>query len=128
VIARSAAILKVKVDEGGAATIALRARGTPRVANRLLRRVRDYVDVKGNGVITAAEAKSALDKMDVDTLGLDDVDRKLLTTIIENFSGGPVGVATIAAAIDEEKETIESITSRSSCASASWTGRPAAAS
>ncbi|MDH4196664.1 MAG: Holliday junction branch migration DNA helicase RuvB [Candidatus Aminicenantes bacterium] len=109
VIARSAAILKVKVDEGGAAAIALRARGTPRVANRLLRRVRDYVDVKGNGVITAAEAKSALDKMDVDTLGLDDVDRKLLTTIIENFSGGPVGVATIAAAIDEEKETIESI-------------------
>jgi len=109
VIARSAAILKVKIDADGAAAIALRARGTPRVANRLLRRVRDYVDVKGNGVITAAEAESALDKMDVDTLGLDDVDRKLLTTIIENFNGGPVGVATIAAAIDEEKETIESI-------------------
>ncbi len=109
VIARSAAILKVKVDEGGAAAIALRARGTPRVANRLLRRVRDYVDVKGNSVITAAEAQSALDKMDVDAKGLDDVDRKLLTTIIENFNGGPVGVATIAAAIDEEKDTIESI-------------------
>jgi holliday junction DNA helicase RuvB len=109
VIARSAAILKVRIDADGAAAIALRARGTPRVANRLLRRVRDYVDVKGNGVITAAEAESALDKMDVDTLGLDDVDRKLLTTIIENFNGGPVGVATIAAAIDEEKETIESI-------------------
>jgi Holliday junction DNA helicase RuvB len=109
VIARSAAILKVKIDADGAAAIARRARGTPRVANRLLRRVRDYVDVKGNGVITAAAAQSALDKMDVDTLGLDDVDRKLLTTIIENFNGGPVGVATIAAAIDEEKETIESI-------------------
>jgi Holliday junction DNA helicase RuvB len=109
VIQRSARILKVKVDDAGSAEIALRSRGTPRVANRLLRRVRDYVDVKGDGVITAKEAQRALDLMEVDALGLDDVDRKILSTIIENFGGGPVGIGTIAAAIDEEKETIESI-------------------
>jgi Holliday junction DNA helicase RuvB len=109
VIQRSAGILKVKVDDAGAGEIALRSRGTPRVANRLLRRVRDYVDVKGDGVITAKEAQRALDMMEVDSLGLDDVDRKILSTIIENFGGGPVGVGTIAAAIDEEKDTIESI-------------------
>jgi Holliday junction DNA helicase RuvB len=109
VILRAAAILKVKIDEAGAEQIALRSRGTPRVANRLLRRVRDYVDVKGQGVITAKEARGALDMMDVDSLGLDDVDRKILLTIIENFGGGPVGIGTIAAAIDEEKDTIESI-------------------
>ena len=79
------------------------------MANRLLRRVRDYVDVKGDGVITAKEARHALDMMEVDALGLDDVDRKILSTIIENFGGGPVGIGTIAAAIDEEKDTIESI-------------------
>jgi Holliday junction DNA helicase RuvB len=109
VIQRSARILKVKVDDAGATEIALRSRGTPRVANRLLRRVRDYVDVKGDGVITAKEAQRALDMMEVDRLGLDDVDRKILSTIIENFGGGPVGIGTIAAAIDEEKDTIESI-------------------
>lgn len=109
VIRRSAKILKVKIDDAGAAEIALRSRGTPRVANRLLRRVRDYVDVKGDGVITAREAQRALDMMEVDSLGLDDVDRKILSTIIENFGGGPVGIGTIAAAIDEEKDTIESI-------------------
>jgi Holliday junction DNA helicase RuvB len=109
VIQRSARILKVKVDDAGSAEIALRSRGTPRVANRLLRRVRDYVDVKGDGVITAKEAQRALDLMEVDALGLDDVDRKILSTIIENFGGGPVGIGTIAAAIDEEKDTIESI-------------------
>ncbi len=109
VIQRSARILKVKVDEDGAGEIALRSRGTPRVANRLLRRVRDYVDVKGGGIITAKEAERALDQMEVDRLGLDDVDRKILSTIIENFGGGPVGIGTIAAAIDEEKDTIESI-------------------
>ena len=109
VIRRSAAILKVKIENDGAAEIALRARGTPRVANRLLRRVRDYVDVKGDGVITSREARRALDMMEVDALGLDDVDRKILSTIIENFGGGPVGIGTIAAAIDEEKDTIESI-------------------
>jgi len=109
IILRSAALLKVKIDEPGAEQIALRSRGTPRVANRLLRRVRDYVDVKAKGVITAKEAHYALDMMDVDSLGLDDVDRKILLTIIENFGGGPVGIGTIAAAIDEEKDTIESI-------------------
>ena len=109
VILRSAKILKVKVDDDGAVEIALRSRGTPRVANRLLRRVRDYVDVKGDGVITASEARRALDMMEVDSLGLDDVDRKILSTIIENFGGGPVGIGTIAAAIDEEKDTIECI-------------------
>ncbi len=109
VIRRSAAILKVRIDEGGAVEIARRARGTPRVANRLLRRVRDFADIGGDGTITAREAKSALDRMEVDAVGLDDIDRKLLATIIENFHGGPVGIATIAAAIDEEKDTIESI-------------------
>jgi Holliday junction DNA helicase RuvB len=121
VIQRSAKILKVKVDDAGAGEIALRSRGTPRVANRLLRRVRDYVDVKGDGVITAKEAQRALDMMEVDALGLDDVDRKILSTIIENFGGGPVGIGTIAAAIDEEKDTIEHL--RALRASVSWTGR-----
>jgi len=109
IIKRSAAILKVDVDEKGAHQIALRSRGTPRVANRLLRRVRDYADVLGEGKITHHEAIKALDMMEVDSLGLDEVDRKILMTIIENFGGGPVGISTIAAAIDEEKDTIESI-------------------
>ncbi len=109
IIKRSAAILKVDVDQNGAQQIALRSRGTPRVANRLLRRVRDYADVIGEGKITQHEATKALDMMEVDVLGLDEVDRKILMTIIENFGGGPVGISTIAAAIDEEKETIESI-------------------
>jgi len=109
VILRSAGLMNVRIDEAGAAEIALRARGTPRVANRLLRRVRDYVDVKGRDRITAEEARDALDRMEVDALGLDDVDRKILLTIIENFGGGPVGISTIAAAIDEDKDTIESI-------------------
>jgi len=109
IIIRSAALMKVEIDDQGAEEIALRSRGTPRVANRLLRRVRDYADVKAQGVITAREAKKALDMMEVDTLGLDDVDRKILQTIIQNYGGGPVGISTIAAAIDEEKDTIESI-------------------
>lgn len=109
IVKRSASILKVKIDESGAEQIALRSRGTPRVANRLLRRVRDYADVKSAGKITAKEATSSLDMMEVDSLGLDDVDRKILMTIIENFNGGPVGINTISAAIDEEKDTIESI-------------------
>ncbi len=109
VILRSASLLGVQIDDGGAGEIALRSRGTPRVANRLLRRVRDYVDVKGDGAITAKQARHAMDMMEVDAMGLDDVDRKILTTILENFGGGPVGIGTIAAAIDEEKDTIESI-------------------
>jgi len=109
IIKRSASILNVNVDERGAQQIAKRSRGTPRVANRLLRRVRDYVDIKGEGKINAEEATKALDMMEVDSLGLDEVDRKILMTIIENFGGGPVGISTISAAIDEEKDTIESI-------------------
>lgn len=109
IIKRSASILKVSIDDKGAEQIALRSRGTPRVANRLLRRVRDYADVKGTGKITGNEATTSLDMMEVDSLGLDEVDRKMLMTIIENFGGGPVGINTIAAAIDEEKDTIESI-------------------
>ncbi|MFQ6037363.1 MAG: Holliday junction branch migration DNA helicase RuvB [Candidatus Aminicenantales bacterium] len=109
IIRRSASILKVRIDKEGAKQIAMRARGTPRVANRLLRRVRDYADVIADGKITSKEASKALDMMEVDSLGLDDVDRKIMLTIIENFGGGPVGINTIAAAIDEEKDTIESI-------------------
>ncbi|MDD8020829.1 MAG: Holliday junction branch migration DNA helicase RuvB [Acidobacteriota bacterium] len=109
IILRSARILKVKVEEGGAEEIARRARGTPRIANRLLRRVRDFAEVKGDGLIDERVARKALDQMEVDVFGLDDVDRKILYTIMENFSGGPVGINTIAAAIDEEKETIEAI-------------------
>ncbi|MCJ7613103.1 MAG: Holliday junction branch migration DNA helicase RuvB [Candidatus Aminicenantes bacterium] len=109
IIQRSASLMKVNIDGPGAKEISLRSRGTPRVANRLLRRERDAADVKAQGAVTAREAKNALDMMEVDTLGLDDVDRKVLQTIIENYGGGPVGISTIAAAIDEEKDTIESI-------------------
>lgn len=109
IIQRSAFLLDVNIDDQGALQIARRSRGTPRVANRLLRRVRDYADVIAEGKITAKEATHALDMMEVDSLGLDEVDRKILATIIENFNGGPVGISTISAAIDEEKDTIESI-------------------
>lgn len=109
IIQRSATLLDVNIDDQGALQIARRSRGTPRVANRLLRRVRDYADVIAEGEITAKEATHALDMMEVDSLGLDEVDRKILATIIENFNGGPVGISTISAAIDEEKDTIESI-------------------
>lgn len=109
IILRSASILGVKIEEDGAEEIARRSRGTPRIANRLLRRVRDFAEVKGNGWIDAQIARRALDQMEVDTLGLDEVDRKILLTIMENFGGGPVGINTIAAAIDEEKDTIECI-------------------
>jgi len=109
IIRRSASLLDVPINEEGARQIARRSRGTPRVANRLLRRVRDYAEVVGEGRITNNEADQALDMMEVDSLGLDDVDRKILGTIIENFAGGPVGINTISAAVDEDKDTIESI-------------------
>lgn len=109
IILRSASILKISIDDEGAKRIAGRARGTPRIANRLLRRVRDYAEVVGQGKITGKEATRSMDKMEVDSLGLDEVDRKILMTIIENYNGGPVGIGTISAAIDEEKDTIESI-------------------
>jgi len=107
IVHRSAEILKVEIEGSGAREIARRARGTPRVANRLLRRVRDYAEVLSDGRITQAVAKRALDEMEVDRFGLDEVDRKLVTAIIEKFDGGPVGVGTIAATISEERESIE---------------------
>jgi Holliday junction DNA helicase RuvB len=106
IVRRSAAILKLEVSEAGVKAIACRARGTPRVANRLLKRVRDYAQVMADGVITEAVATEALAKLGVDALGLDDVDHKLLRTIVEKFSGGPVGLDTIAASISEEADTI----------------------
>ncbi|MBI3977529.1 MAG: Holliday junction branch migration DNA helicase RuvB [Chloroflexi bacterium] len=106
IVRRSAGILRVATDEEGAREIARRARGTPRVANRLLKRVRDYAQVKGNGAIDVALARAALSQLEVDELGLDDIDRKVLRTIIEKFDGGPVGLETIAAAVSEEADTI----------------------
>ena len=109
IVKRSASILKVEIEEAGAQEIAKRARGTPRIVNRLLRRVRDYADVDYDGRITHEVANDALNRMEVDTYGLDEMDRKLLLTIIEKFEGGPVGANTLSAAINEEKDTIEEI-------------------
>src|SRR5215470_3794272 len=109
IVERSASILNARIDDSGARAIAARSRGTPRIANRLLRRVRDYAEVEYDGHITDEVATDALNRMEVDRYGLDEVDRKLLTTIIEKFNGGPVGVGTISAAISEEKEAIEEI-------------------
>jgi Holliday junction DNA helicase RuvB len=109
IVRRSARILGVPIDDAAAAEIAKRARGTPRIANRLLRRVRDYAQVRGTGAITPALAAAALQLLEVDEHGFDEIDRKLLRTIIEKFSGGPVGLNTIAAAISEEKDAIEDI-------------------
>ena len=109
IVKRSASILKVEIEEAGAQEIAKRARGTPRIVNRLLRRVRDYADVHYDGRITHEVANDALNRMEVDTYGLDEMDRKLLSTIIEKFEGGPVGANTLSAAINEEKDTIEEI-------------------
>jgi Holliday junction DNA helicase RuvB len=109
IVLRSADILGVEIDDAGAHAIARRSRGTPRIANRLLRRVRDFAEVEYEGKITAEVADDALNRMEVDRYGLDEVDRKLLLTIIEKFKGGPVGVSTISAAIQEEKDAIEEI-------------------
>jgi holliday junction DNA helicase RuvB len=109
IVTRSAAILGAQLEEAGAQAIARRARGTPRIANRLLRRVRDFAEVESDGRITDAVATDALNRMEVDRYGLDEVDRKLLLTIIDKFGGGPVGVNSIAAAINEEKDAIEDI-------------------
>jgi holliday junction DNA helicase RuvB len=106
---RSAVILGVEIEDDGAREIARRSRGTPRIVNRLLRRVRDYAEVDYDGRITQTVAKDALNRMEVDTYGLDEMDRKLLLTIIEKFGGGPVGVGTISASIHEEKDSIEEI-------------------
>ncbi len=109
IVRRSAQILNVHLDESGAAEIARRARGTPRIVNRLLRRVRDYAEVKAGGHVTAAVADAALRMLSVDGNGFDPMDRKLLRTLIDKFSGGPVGVDSLAAAIGEERGTIEDV-------------------
>jgi Holliday junction DNA helicase RuvB len=109
IIDRSAVLLEVTLAAEGAIEIARRARGTPRVANRLLRRVRDYAQVKANGAITRDVADAALTMLDVDPIGLDVMDRKLMLAVIEKFSGGPVGVDNLAAAIGEERDTIEDV-------------------
>jgi Holliday junction DNA helicase RuvB len=109
IVQRSAGILNVKLEKGGADEIARRSRGTPRIANRLLRRVRDYAEVKFDGEVTAEVARQALDLLDVDNYGFDMLDRKLLLAIIEKFEGGPVGLDNLAAAIGEERGTIEDV-------------------
>jgi Holliday junction DNA helicase RuvB len=109
IVKRSASILDVIIEEDGATEIASRSRGTPRIANRLLKRVRDYAQIKGNGVITKEIADGALNMMEVDKLGLDSIDRRILDVIIKNFAGGPVGLETIAASIGEEAHTIEDV-------------------
>jgi Holliday junction DNA helicase RuvB len=109
IVKRSAAILKVEAEEEGLKEIARRARGTPRVANRLLKRVRDYAQVVADSVITRKVAQEALAKLEIDPLGLDETDHKVLRTIIEKFNGGPVGLDTIAASISEEADTITDV-------------------
>jgi holliday junction DNA helicase RuvB len=110
IVKRSAGILGVTIDEGGARRIAQRSRGTPRITNRLLRRVRDFAQVRADGRIDEAVADAALDLLEVDTLGFDTLDRKLLTAIIERFDGGPVGIDSLAAALGEERGTLEDVT------------------
>ncbi len=109
IVARSASILGVATSEEGAVRIAQRSRGTPRIANRLLRRVRDFAQVRGNGFIDAAIADAALDLLEVDPQGMDALDRRLLSTIVEKFDGGPVGIESLAAAIGEERGTLEDV-------------------
>jgi Holliday junction DNA helicase RuvB len=109
VILRSAGILKIEIKENAAWELATRARGTPRIANRLLRRTRDFAQVKGNGIIDLDITKFALESLEVDEFGLDDMDKRILLTIIEKFAGGPVGLSTIAASIGEDAGTIEEV-------------------
>lgn len=109
IITRAASILDVKIDLEGAAEIARRARGTPRIANRLLRRSRDFAQIKASGIITEEVARAGLQLLEVDPLGLDKIDRKLMLTIMQKFSGGPVGLETLAATISESAETVEDV-------------------
>src|SRR5207248_9056775 len=109
IIRRSSEILGAAISDDGCQEISKRCRGTPRVANRLLKRIRDYADVKADGKITGSIARDALAMLDIDEHGFDDIDRKLLRTIIERFDGGPVGVSTIAAVLSEEVDAIEDI-------------------
>jgi Holliday junction DNA helicase RuvB len=109
IVSRSARLMRVEIDEQGAFEIARRSRGTPRIANRLLRRVRDFAQVKGNGVVCQAMADQALNMLNVDERGFDHMDRRLLLAMIEKFDGGPVGVDSLAASISEERDTIEDV-------------------
>jgi Holliday junction DNA helicase RuvB len=109
IVKRSAKILKVEIDDEGAMEIACRSRGTPRVANRLLRRIRDFAQVKANNRITKHVANDALERLEVDSKGFDEMDKRILLTIIEKYSGGPVGINTIAVAVGEESDTIEEV-------------------
>ena len=109
IIRRSASILNIEITDAGAHEIASRSRGTPRIANRLLKRVRDFAQVLGNGVITDEIADEALHRLDIDKLGLDAQDRRMLTAVVEQFRGGPVGLETLAAMIGEEAVTIEDV-------------------
>jgi Holliday junction DNA helicase RuvB len=109
IVGRSAQVFRIRIDQDGTTEIARRSRGTPRIANRLLKRVRDYAQVRADGVITRDVAAQALQLLEVDTRGLDKMDRQLLLTIIDKFDGGPVGLETLAASINEEKDTIEDV-------------------
>ena len=109
IISRSAEILSVNLDEKGAEELSVRSRGTPRIANRLLKRVRDFAEIEGKGVVDLETARTALELFEVDAKGLDEIDRIMLTTIVEKFDGGPVGIDTLAAAIGEERNTIEEV-------------------
>ncbi|RMG59254.1 MAG: Holliday junction branch migration DNA helicase RuvB [Deltaproteobacteria bacterium] len=109
IVKRSARVLGIEVDDEGALEIARRSRGTPRIANRILKRVRDFAEVRGDGKITLEVARLGLEMMDIDSEGLDSMDRKILSVIIDSFSGGPVGIDTIAASVSEEKDTIEDV-------------------
>jgi Holliday junction DNA helicase RuvB len=109
IVRRSARLLGVEIDDGGAVAISQRSRGTPRVANRLLKRVRDYAEVREAGIVTAPVAAAALDLLEVDDEGLDRLDREILRTICEKFSGGPVGLSTLAVAVGEEQDTVEDV-------------------
>jgi holliday junction DNA helicase RuvB len=109
IVRRSARLLEVTIEDGGASAIAERSRGTPRVANRLLKRVRDFAEVRGSGVVSASVAAAALDLLQVDHAGLDRLDREILRAICEKFAGGPVGLSTLAVAVGEEQDTIEDV-------------------
>jgi Holliday junction DNA helicase RuvB len=109
IVRRSAAILDVALDDDGALAIAARSRGTPRVANRLLRRVRDWAEVRGSGIVTADAANSALELLEVDELGCDRLDREILTVLCTTYSGRPVGLSTLSIAVGEEPDTIEEV-------------------
>ncbi|HWT65060.1 MAG TPA: Holliday junction branch migration DNA helicase RuvB, partial [Terracidiphilus sp.] len=109
IVERSAEVLDVPIDRDGASEIALRSRGTPRIANRLLRRVRDYAQVRGTGTIDRATANAALTMLEVDAHGFDEIDRRLMKTIIEKYDGGPVGLGTLAATLAEEEDALEEV-------------------